>query len=199
MGRVSDIVRFEIAPEQCRDFQLRVHVNDIEITSAGAGIGRDPHHLLLPDNLLVATEEPRDVVIATCECGEYGCGRTDVTIVREADTVRWKWLYEKPMKDDVVFDAQAYDREVERIGRDFSWETPDRTAARLVFAGLTGRKVAWASADREHPERFQVCVENAHGREVVEHFHWEGRSPQELARAVVEKIGREDRGAEPFA
>lgn len=107
MGGMNDILRLEVAPEQTNGFQVLVHVNDVEMTSAGAGIGRDPIELLLPHNLFVATEEPHTLIVATCECGEYGCGRTDVTIVREAGTVRWTWSVERPATTDAVFDAEA--------------------------------------------------------------------------------------------
>lgn len=194
MVRVSDTIRFEVAPEQFQGLQLCVYVNDAEITDASVGIGRYPHDLLVPDNLLVATEEPRTIVIATCDCGEYGCGRMDVTIVREADTVRWTWLYEKPwvdgkpMSDDVVFDAVAYDREVERIAGDFPWETPELAAVRLVQTGVTGRRVFrvnWTSS-----EELEVWVANRWRVQVVETFQREGRTPEELARAVVKKLSR---------
>lgn len=158
---MNDTLRLEVAPEPTNGFQVLVHVNDVEMTSAGAGMGRDPSELLLPHNRLVATEEPHTVIVATCECGEYGCGRTDVTIVREAGTVRWTWSAERPATSDAVFDAEAYDREIARISQDFSWETPDRTAARLVLTGGAGVKITWAGAHYADPERFRVGFENA--------------------------------------
>jgi hypothetical protein len=47
-------------------------VNGVEMTAAGAGLGMDPYDLLVPDNRLIATYEPRVVPIARCECGVYG-------------------------------------------------------------------------------------------------------------------------------
>lgn len=55
-----------------REFALEVYVNDVEMTEAGAGLGMDPHDLLLPTNQLIAVPEPRTVPIARCECGTYG-------------------------------------------------------------------------------------------------------------------------------
>jgi len=64
-------------------FEVQVYVNGVEMTKAGAGLGMDPYDVLVPANRLVATEQPRTVPIARCECGTYGCGSTDVTIVRD--------------------------------------------------------------------------------------------------------------------
>ena len=46
-------------------------------------MGMDPYDVFVPDNRLVATTESRRVPIARCTCGEYGCGATDVSIVRD--------------------------------------------------------------------------------------------------------------------
>ncbi len=65
---------------------------------------------------LIATEEPRRICIARCSCGEYGCGSTDVTIVRDGEVVHWDWHVEVPVPHGITFDAETYDREVARIG-----------------------------------------------------------------------------------
>ncbi|MFS8103140.1 hypothetical protein LFM09_39030 [Lentzea alba] len=190
---MNDTLRLEVVPEQTHGFEVLLHVNDVEMTSEGAGLGRDPIDLLVPDNKFVATEEPHTMIVATCECGEYGCGRTDVTIVREGDTVRWTWLFEEPMPRDAVFDAGTYDREIARFSQDFSWETPARTAARLVLTGTTN--ITWAGAHHDDPERFRVLVKNDWGRTTEKDFTWEGRSPEALARAVLSELGQRAGGA----
>lgn len=40
---------------------MLVYVNDVEMTSAGAGLGMDPYDVIIPANLLVASPEPHTV------------------------------------------------------------------------------------------------------------------------------------------
>ena len=95
----GDSLRFEVTPvvtEIGDGFQVCVHVNDVEMTSAGAGLGMDLYDVLVPTNRLVAAVEPRTLPIARCACGVYGCA-TDITITRDGDLVRWDWSREVPM------------------------------------------------------------------------------------------------------
>ena len=76
-----DVLRLAVLPAATGaggGFEVRVHVNDAEMTSAGAGLGMDPYDLLIPTNRLLAMPQPHTVPIARCECGVYGCGSTDV-------------------------------------------------------------------------------------------------------------------------
>lgn len=90
----KETIRFEVAPagDDVAGHQLLVFVDEIEMTSKGAGLGMDPFDVLVPENRLIATADPNRVSIARCECGEYGCRSTDVTIVRNGDVVHWDWL-----------------------------------------------------------------------------------------------------------
>ncbi|GAA2088811.1 hypothetical protein IDH50_17355 [Aeromicrobium tamlense] len=96
--------------------QLLVFVDDVEMTSEGAGMGIDPRELLVRRNRLIASNVPHRIPIARCSCGEYGCGSTDVTIVRDGEVVHWDWHVEVPVPHGITFDAETYDREVARIG-----------------------------------------------------------------------------------
>jgi hypothetical protein len=123
------LTRFEVAPtdDEHGSHELLVFVDDVEMTSRGAGMGMDPASVLIPQNLLVATNDPHQVPIAHCSCGEYGSGMTDVIIARDVRDVRvvlWEWIHEAPMSHPVTFDAERYDAEVERIGADRSWQRP---------------------------------------------------------------------------
>lgn len=178
-------------------FQVEVHVNGVEMTSAGAGLGMDPYDLLVPVNRLVATEAPGTVPIARCDCGTYGCGSTDVTIVRRDDTVHWDWSIEVPMARGVSFAAADYDAEVARVAADHSWETPERTAGRLVLTGADrpallrhGLELSWAATDHPDPEMFRVALRIGHEYQVFLEVAWRGRPPAELAREVGEILTR---------
>jgi hypothetical protein len=171
-------------------FQVEIYVNDAELTAAGAGLGMDPYDVLIPVNRFVATEEPATIPAARCGCGVYGCGMTDVTIARAGDRVRWEWEKEVPMSRPVVFDAAAYDREVERAGADRSWETPDRTAGRLVLSSIGPGELPgdlefdWVGDDWRDGRRFQVCLRIRDEHQVLLDFAWEQRPPEALAAEV---------------
>jgi hypothetical protein len=131
---VLDVLRLSVVPHGREDeFAVEVHVNGVEMTARGAGLGMDPFDVLVP-NRFVATQEPTTIPVARCECGVYGCGMTDVRITRDRDVVRWDWLQETPTDTPAIFDAAQYDAEVRRAGEDFAWETPARTTGRLLRA-----------------------------------------------------------------
>jgi hypothetical protein len=178
-------------------FQVQVYVNDAEMTSAGAGLGMDPYDLLIPVNRLLAAPEPHTVPIARCECGEYGCGSTDVTIARDGDLVHWAWSIEVPMSRGVSFAADQYDAEVARVAGDHSWETDERTASRLVRTHLDGEAlkahglvVSWVANDHRDPELFRVALLSADDYQIFVNVPWGGRSPTELADEVCETLAR---------
>lgn len=79
------------------------------------------------------------VMLAEAYCTEGCCGALYVTIVRDGPEVVWK-DWRSSMKGDpppeARFNAAAYDREVVRAERDYTWEWPARTAARLLDARL---------------------------------------------------------------
>ena len=194
-------IRFEVAPvpEPIGGFQVLVFVDGVEVTALGAGLGMDPYDVFVPRNRLVAAGEPRQVPIARCTCGTYGCGATDVLIVRHGDNVRWEWLEEKPLEVGVSFPAADYDAEVERLGADTAWETPERTAGRLVLAGLDrdldrlrshGLEPLWAATHHNDPGVFRVSFRIGDDYQVFVRFHWPDRTPQELAAVVAETLGR---------
>jgi hypothetical protein len=189
-----DSLRLDVAPVSDKaggDFQVQVHVNGVEMTSAGAGLGMDPYQLLVPTNRLVATSQPRTVPIARCDCGVYGCGSTDVTITRDGDLVHWDWSIEVPMSRGVSFAAAQYDVEVARMAADHSWETPERTAGRLVLTDLDrerllayGLEPSWVANDYRDHELFRVALQIGGDYQVFVDTPWRGRRPEVLAREV---------------
>lgn len=178
-------------------FQVEVYVNDDEVTSMGAGLGMDPYDVLIPANRLLATPQPHTVPIARCRCGVYGCGSTDVTITRDGDRVHWDWLLEAPMQRGVSFAALQYDAEVARVAGDHSWETPERTAGRLVLTRLDadalrthGLTVSWVANDHRDPALFRVALRMADDYQVFVDTPWQDRGPEKLADKVCETLAR---------
>ena len=146
--------------------QLRIEVrpspetNDHEVCLLGDGeslvdrfssglIGLDPEDLFTDPCPLRAENNPRRVTVGRCSCGIVGCGSVEVDIRRDHDEVIWTAL---DSSKQVHFLAVQYDGEVERALHDHTWETPDRTASRLISQAVNrtllvrrGFEFSWAS------------------------------------------------------
>jgi hypothetical protein len=196
---MTSSLRLEVvpAPADVSGFQLLVHVDEVEVTSLGAGLGMSPFKVLIPVNRLVATHEPQVVPIARCDCGEYGCGMTDVRIVRDGDVVRWDWLEQVPLDHGVSFPAAQYDAEVARIGADRSWERPEDTIARLVLEQTdravladAGLRLSWSGRDHRDPAWFVVSLlTEPVSHQVFLRFRREG-TPEEVAAEAIRTLRR---------
>ncbi len=177
-------------------FEVQIFVNDVEMTKAGAGMGMDPYEVLVPENRFLATAEPRTIGVARCECGVYGCGMTDATIVRVDDEVHWEWREEIPMNRAAVFAADQYDREVDRAGSDHSWETAGREAGRLILsrtdiaAALAEYDLTcgWVQTAWDDPMRFAVTLGYRSSHQVFLRFDWSRHTPASLAAAIGETL-----------
>ncbi|WP_407567041.1 hypothetical protein [Polymorphospora sp. A560] len=195
-----DSLRLEVRPAQSPaggDFQVLVHVNGAEMTSAGAGLGMDPYDLLVPTSGLAAADRPRTVPIARCTCGVYGCASTDVTITRDGDRVHWEWSKEVPMHRAVTFAATGYDAELARVAADHSWETPARTAGRLVLTGIDrerllghGLRADWVAHSYGDDDTFRIALGLDDDYQIFVDIPVRGRGPEELAREVCATLAR---------
>lgn len=189
-----DQLRLEVVPTPADaggGFHVEIYVNGVEMTTAGAGLGMDTFDLLIPDNKLVATTEPRRVPVARCRCGVYGCGVTDIAIERLGDIVRWEWLVETPMDRAVEFNTADYDREIERVAADHGWETPERLAGRLVLEQVDrdhlaslGLTVSGACNDWRDPGVFTAWLSDPGRYQVIVDFPWGDLDPTAMANEV---------------
>lgn len=185
-------------PEPVGGFQVQVFVNRTEVTSRAAGLGMDPFDLLFPDNRLIATNAGHVAAIARCSCGEYEADATDVRIVREGSRVRWEWLRRAPMKRPVSFVAAEYDAEIDRVTSDFSWEPAGREVARLVLGALERELLATSGLIPTHagdayddPTQFEITFSTvAEEYQVFLRIPWQGRTPDELAKAVLDQLAQ---------
>ncbi|GIF98631.1 hypothetical protein [Catellatospora citrea] len=180
-------LRLAIEPFGRVGFRVDVYADEVELTSLAAGCGVDPHRLLVPDNLLLAGAEPRTVPFARCgACHVPGCYDTEVTVSGEADLVHWDFSGRGVPGGRVSFAADQYHSEAVRAAADHSWETPERTACRLVLTGT----------DRDHLRTYGMRLDflTGHGEELMcslvlgDDRHqvfvrtpWQGRSPQKVA------------------
>ena len=168
-------------------------VNGLELTECAAGLGMDPYDVLVPANRLVPEDLPRTIPVARCGCGVYGCAETDVEITRTPTSVRWLWLKAKPGRNLSEFDLAQYVEEVTRVAADHSWETPERTAGRLVLVGLDRTELGfelrldWVGNWRDN-DVFRVCLRHLDRYQIFVDFVWAGRSPEELAASVLDEL-----------
>ncbi|MBF6174181.1 hypothetical protein IU476_22185 [Nocardia blacklockiae] len=105
-----------------------------------AGPGHAPERLLPPHGPLHTGEEPHEVELAEADCTWGCCGALCVTIRRVGDQVVWDgWRNRNGPAPDLPafrFDADQYNAEIARAEKDYSWEWPARTLARLLSERL---------------------------------------------------------------
>ena len=134
-------IRVSFSPES-NDHQVRYALagKDLIAHLWGDMLGLDPDDVLVePSPLLVGcTRGP--VTVARCSCGVTGCGSEQVTIRDDSGVINWLLNG----KSVLSVDAAAYTQEVTRALADFSWETPDRTAARLFKARIDASRLQQA-------------------------------------------------------
>lgn len=182
--------RIEIRPSpDTNDHQVRFIADGIDVidTFCAGSIGLDPDDLLLSGSLTPTAPESLTLV-ARCDCGVIGCGDINVTIARVGDFVLWQLEPSSGSGPVLQFPATAYLHEVERAATDTSWETPDRTAARLFRESadhelLASRhlRVQWASG-RVRDGVFTLSLELSPGPyQLLIHIPWRGQSPVEIA------------------
>lgn len=196
---MADELRLQVrAPESGNDFEVLVFVNGVEMTSIGAGMGMDPYDLFVPFNRLRPRAESFEVPIARCNCGIYGCGSTDVRITLDGDEVHWDWLIEKPSEQRATVRRDEYDSALRALDRSTDWETPERTAGRLVLSRLDKAHLArfdlrpgFVCNDWREPSLFQVVLTYRDTHQVFLRFPWNNATPGALARTVVDVLTEE--------
>jgi hypothetical protein len=169
--------------------------NDHEVVLLGTGenlidqfskkmMGLDPDQLLVEPCPLHASETPRVATIGRCGCGEVGCGSVEVEIRRENAAVKWRSL-DSPL--EIQFDASQYEAEIERALRDHSWETPDRTVARLIGAAVDkaalerrGFAFSWVSGRCRQGSMTVSLMLSPGPYQVLVNLPWDGTSVQSI-------------------
>jgi len=182
------------------DFKLVIRPSDHQVRFIADGIdlidqfwsgmiGLDPDPLLLDPCTLKADATPHLASVARCSCGEVSCGSLDVEIRKVAKRVVWTERFRQRV---FSFDAVVYDAEVSRVIADTTWETPDRTAARLLRAAVNREALLlhnltfrWSSR-RLHPDKFTISLNLDPGPyQVLIDVPWDQETPEEIVLRCI--------------
>jgi hypothetical protein len=190
-------ISFRVLPSpETNDFEVRVLVDGQDFIKKHWPdmMGMDPDEVLSFDVL-----EPRDIpheeVVIRCGCGVVGCGSVSVMISGEGDRVNWdSWNGDQgnPPPEALAFERGQYLKELEQAIADKSWETPDRTAARLLSSMVDRESLAahglsfqWATG-RIRDDALTVSLEGPPGHhQILVHTPWNKGSPEEVARRAA--------------
>jgi hypothetical protein len=158
-------------------------------------MGLDPDDILAEPCRLRGNAELSAITIARCGCGVLGCGSIEIEIRRSEDRVVWSLEeYFGDRSVELSFRMGPYDAEIDRALNDHTWETPDRTAARLLKASVNRESLAlnnlrfdWAS--QIDSDTFTVSLTLQPGPyQLLVHLPWRDESPSEIAKISAELL-----------
>jgi hypothetical protein len=188
-------LRIAVVPSpETNDHEVRLLDGDDDIISRfdNTMMGLDPEDLLTSSCPLLPRDGPHTATIGRCGCGVTGCGSVEVVIERNHDVVIWR---APTGMTTVRFLAEQYEREIGRALGDFSWETPDRTAARLISSGIDraalasrGFEYLWSSGSIGPGSMTIAMVLSPGPYQVLVHLQSETLSPEGLAERCLEAL-----------
>jgi hypothetical protein len=159
-------------------------------------IGLDPDDIPTTPCPLSASDLERECVIGRCDCGILGCGDVRVRIRIDGELVIWSPSH--GLREPVYFALHQYRSEIERALADHTWETPERTASRLISSRIDREKLAdhgfkfcYASG-RSQPGSMTVALWLEPGPyQVLVQYPWSGPVDLDLlANSVVSLLAR---------
>ena len=186
-------LRLSVVPSLgSNDHAVQCLVDGQDLVAQLGGLGLDPDDFFA-EVPRATPGEPRECRIGRCECGVVGCGDVLAQVLREHEQVVWK-----VGTREVRFDAAQYDAEFARAASDYSWETPQRTAERMLrervpTKDLRGRGFIfeWASG-RARGGEFTIAIRKAEGpyRQMLLAVPWNDDLEQVVASALA-LLGRQ--------
>jgi hypothetical protein len=196
-------------PKECVELRIEVRpspgTNDHEVQLLADGkslidrfssglIGLDPDDLLTDPCPLRAENSSRPVILGRCSCGIVGCGSVEVEIQRDHDHIIWMSM---DSSQQVCFLAAQYDTEIDRALRDYSWETPERTAARLISQAVDSGALArrgfvfsWASGRCRDGMMTAALVLTPGPYQVLINIPWNGEDIESIVGQLSLILGR---------
>jgi hypothetical protein len=177
-----------VASPSSNDHAVLCLVDGVDVVAQLGGLGLDPDDFFKEPPRATPGEPAREYRIGRCECGVVGCGDVLAQVVRDQDHVTWM-----AATNEFVFDAAQYDEELARAASDHSWETPHRTAERLVRERVPANQLRerglvfeWASG-RASQGKFTLAIHEAEGpyRQVLLTVPWRDDLEQVVAEALA--------------
>lgn len=200
MDRFSEL-RFQVSSSsETNDHEVTIFIDDEDIIEkyCGTMMGMDPDDVLAFE-FLAPRKEPFDATIVRCGCGVVGCGNASVRISQNNQEVIWDnwdgaWKNYNP--GTIRFQTDRYFHSLAGAIENHSWETPDRTAARLLkgqidadFLERFGLKYEWASG-RVFPDQFAIAMRGPSGyHQILLRIPWSNESPEEIAEIASNLLG----------
>jgi hypothetical protein len=149
-------------------------------------MGIDPPRLFSQKSLLAGGK----TIIGRCTCGCEGCDDVVIDIIVSNDNVLW----ESNKGYKLEFNKDEYLKEITNKKQDYSWESIERTAERLVDAIFNGVKLSddslfdWSSA------RIKKCIISLSfidgSKQKIVEFSWNGIDPMDAKNKAVIELKR---------
>jgi hypothetical protein len=189
MVNTLPIFRITVRPSpETNDHEVFLFADDTNLIELFAPdlMGLDPDDLLIEPCALRAATSPHAAVIGRCRCGDIGCGSVAVNIHAEGTRVSWT---AGDSARRIQFEATQYALEVERSLQDHSWETPDRTAARLISQAVDRTSLArrgfeffWASGRSPKGMMTASLLLRPGPYQVLVRLPWDGKDVGDIVR-----------------
>jgi hypothetical protein len=189
---------FRVFPSpETNSHEVRILVDDKPFIAEHwpAMMGMDPEDFLTYRELM-PRHQPHKTIVARCRCGCVGCGNVRVRISADGNRITWDaWRGDKssPSAPTLTFEGDQYTQAVGDAVENHSWETPDRTAARilrsLVDHAVLERhnlKFEWASG-RCRSTTLTISLGGPEGyHQILVQVPWNQQSPDKIAREAAE-------------
>jgi len=196
MTQLNTIAFHVVASPETNDHEVEIFVDGKPFIAKHWPdmMGMDPD-ALLSYSKLAPRDGSHEATVVRCRCGEAGCGSAWVRISGEGDQVIWdSWEGDKgdPPARTLVFARDQYMEALREAVEDHSWETPDRTAARILRPLVDHDAVArndleyqWASG-RIHDDTLTISLKGPPGcHQILVHLAWNNQSPEEIAHEAA--------------
>jgi hypothetical protein len=158
-------------------------------------MGLDPEDLLIEPCQLRAENSPHFAFIGRCSCGEIGCASLKVRIEKVGESVVWSAT--DSASRSVQFEAGQYESEIDRALHDHTWETPDRTAARLIsgvvdraLLAFRGFDFSWSSGRCRQGMMTVSLLLGPGPYQVLIHLPWSGKDIEGIVNQFKTVLSR---------
>ncbi len=190
------VIRFMVVPSpDTNDHEVKIFLDGEDFIGRHWPdmMGMDPDELL-SYRYLSAQDVPHVVTVVRCGCGVAGCASVSVRISGQDDRViwdNWQGVTGEPPAETLIFDREQYMGAVKDAIEDHSWETPDRTAARILTSIVDQNTLAnnnlkyqWATG-RLRDATLTVSLVGPEECQILVHLDWEEQSAEEIAHEAA--------------